>query len=161
MLKKTGTLSVLSHVQDPSETKAKDLPGWVPDFSARLERTLFDQGGEECQFRASSSGFQTAKIHFNADGTLGVDGFRVGTVSLVTDMEGDALIQVLKLALKVPAQYPGKPLAWWVKKYGDRTLRKFGPRAVTRIEALRRTLIADQLTEMDEDPDGSVAPEPA
>ncbi|ERF68156.1 hypothetical protein EPUS_09514 [Endocarpon pusillum Z07020] len=147
MLKKTGTFSVLSQIQDPSETKIKGLPGWVPDFSARLERTPFDQDGEEYQFYTSSN-FPTAKMHFNTDGTLGVDGFKVDTVSSVTDMEGDAIIQVLKLALKVPAHYPANPLAWWCKDHVGRHLR---PRAVTRVEALWRTLVADQLTEMDED----------
>lgn len=92
MIRKTWTLSVLSHVQDPSETKIKDLPSWVPDFSARLGQTPFDQSGEDDRFWAGTD-HELTPIFFNSDGTLTVDAIRVGNVSISTDLDGDTVIQ--------------------------------------------------------------------
>ncbi len=82
-----------------------------------------------------------------------MNGYRIDTVSSVADLEGDATLPVLQLALKVPAQYPGSPLAWWMFSVGDRGHRELRPQAVNRVEALWRTLIADQLTEKERESD--------
>jgi len=47
----SALLAVLSHIQNPSETRISGLPSWVPDFSAKLGRTPFDEGGYEDGFR--------------------------------------------------------------------------------------------------------------
>ncbi|KAH8674262.1 hypothetical protein BX600DRAFT_457272 [Xylariales sp. PMI_506] len=147
----TGTLSVLSQVQDPQDTKIQGLPSWVPDFSVRIQRAPFDEGDEGCQFRASSWS-NPVKMVFNADGTLTVDGFRVGAVCSVINLDQDPVMEVLKLALKVPPEYPGHPRGWWHLTNGEgggrRALRA---RVMNRVEALWRTLIADNLTETEEE----------
>lgn len=151
IMKGTGLLSVLSHVQVPGGAKLDGLPGWVPDFSVRLGRVPFDKGGAECMFNATGLPVGDTLLRFHPDGTLGVEGMRVDTVSAVTDMDVDAPIQILKLALRVPSRYPGMPLAWWsvkVKGGGRRMLRS---REISRVEALWRTLIADNLTETEEE----------
>lgn len=152
MMIQYDSLAVLSHCQDPADTKIPGLPGWVPDFSVRLGRTPLDKGGEVSDFSASSYG-----THFNfcSDGCLEVEGIRVDTVSATTDFEGDAVVKILTLLHQVPAEYPVIPLGWWSKKRGENmTRRELHPRVVSRIEALWRTLIADALTEVEEYPDG-------
>lgn len=150
MMLRTNSLSVLSQIQDASETKIMDLPRWAPDFSARLERIPFDQGGEDCKFCASPK-YKYNKMISNEDGTLVIEGLRVDTVTCTTDIEGDTVVQVLRLALNVLGTYPGEPLSWWNKTYGTGSRRELHAQAVGRVEALWRTLIADDLTEVDED----------
>jgi hypothetical protein len=144
MIKETRSLSILSHVQDAQDTITRYLPTWVPDFSARLGRKPLDDGGRthECDFRAC--GDIEGKRVVNPDGTLNVYGMRVDTVSTATDMDIDPLRQILKLALGVPARYPGKPLAWCSAGEGKKVLR---PRPISRVEALWRTLMADNVFE--------------
>lgn len=154
MMRKTRGLAVLSHVQEPSETRVEGLPSWVPDFSARLGRTPLDQGGNEDNFQAGTGPFspEEACILFPLDGMLRVNGMRIGTVAISTDLEGDPVIRALKLALKGPAHYPVEPMAW---VYGDEArYLKMAP--VIRTEALWRTLIADDLTEVGSDDFGSI-----
>ena len=147
-------LSVLSHVQDASDTRIQGLPSWVPDFSARLGRTPFDEGGDDDRFRAGvgedmREDMMEDTIVCITETTLSrtVNAIKVDDVIASTDLDGDPVVQILKLALKSPADYPIKPMAWWMDN-GNRILRF---RAVTRVEALWRTLIADNLTEMDDD----------
>lgn len=146
---KLARLSVLSHVQDASNTRIQGLPSWVPDFSARLGRTPFDQGGEDDCFRSGVDEDMMEDIFhcINRDDTLTVNAIKVEDVIASTDLDEDPVVQILKLALKSPADYPIKPMAWWMNK-DKRTLRF---RAVTRVEALWRTLIADNFTERDND----------
>ncbi|CAO2649240.1 Nn.00g066250.m01.CDS01 [Neocucurbitaria sp. VM-36] len=153
MLIQYGSLAVLSHCQDPADTKISGLPGWVPDFSVRLGHTPFDTGGEVLDFSAS---YYPTNSHFEfcSDGTLAVEGIRVDTVSATTDFEGDAVVKILTLLLHVPAIYPVIPFEWRVKEGPDnRRRRQLDPRFTRRIEALWRTLIADALTEVDVCPD--------
>ena len=142
-------LSVLSHVQDASDTRIQGLPSWVPDFSARLGRTPFDQGGDDDRFCAGvdEDMMEDIIVCINRDDTLTVNAIKVEDVIASTDLDEDSVVQILKLALKSPADYPIKPMAWCVDN-GNRILRF---RAVTRVEALWRTLIADNLTERDYD----------
>ncbi|KAG4433505.1 hypothetical protein IFR05_011014 [Cadophora sp. M221] len=150
MILSTRSLSALSQIQDVSETKIRDLPGWVPDFSARPERIPFDRGGEDCQFCALPE-YHDNRVILHDDGTLGVNGWRVDKVGSTTDVGGDAVVQVLKLALNAPWTYPGEPLSWWSITSSTGRHRELQSCAVGRVEALWRTLVADQLTEVDED----------
>ncbi|KAK4041296.1 heterokaryon incompatibility protein-domain-containing protein [Parachaetomium inaequale] len=144
IIKETRRLSVLSHVQDAQDTITRYLPTWVPDFSARLGRAPLDDGSRtlECDFRACG-GSEGVRV-VNPDGTLDVRGLRIDTVSTATEIDVDPLRQILKVALGVPARYPGKPLAWCSTGAGKKVLR---PRALSRVEALWRTLMADNVFE--------------
>ena len=101
-------LAVLSHIQDPSETRISGLPSWVPDFSAKLGRMPFDEGGYEDRFRAGPP-FR----HLDPDGTLSLEGAHVKDVLMSTNLEGDLLVQILTLALHSPAEKQHNSLSWW------------------------------------------------
>ncbi|KAJ4366792.1 hypothetical protein N0V83_007317 [Neocucurbitaria cava] len=152
MMIQYDSLAVLSHCQDPANTRILGLPGWVPDFSVRLGRSLFDTGGEISEF--SASGHYPPHLDFCLDGSLEVEGCRVDTVSTTTDLEGDAVVKILTLLLQIPAKYSVIPLVSCHKSLPDnKSRRELQPRIMSRIEALWRTLIADALTEVDELPD--------
>ncbi|KAJ3544560.1 hypothetical protein NM208_g2985 [Fusarium decemcellulare] len=143
-------LAVLSHLQDSSDTRIQGLPSWVPDFSARLGRIPFDEGGHDDRFCAGTSleiDMEDFAVHINPDNTFTVKAIKVDQVAVSTQLGDDAVIQALRLALRGPPRYPINPKAW--SNNGDRHLRP--SRAVTRVEALWRTLVIDNLTEMDED----------
>ncbi|KAK3297105.1 uncharacterized protein B0H64DRAFT_319798 [Chaetomium fimeti] len=144
-IEKRLRLSILSHVQDAQNTNIRDLPSWVPDFSVRLGRVPLDKGTtSECDFRAS--GESVYRLAANPNGTLGVFAIRIDTVSTVTDMDVDPVSQILKVALGLPAWYPDKPLSWClVKAGGGSSSEELRPRTVSRVEALWRTLLADNV----------------
>ncbi|KAF5624494.1 heterokaryon incompatibility (het-6OR allele) [Fusarium sp. NRRL 52700] len=149
-------LAVLSHVQDLSDTRIQGLPSWVPDFSARLGRVPFDQGGHDDRFCAGTHediDFDDWVIHIDSDDKLSVKGIKVGTVSISTELNQDPIIQALRLALHSPAEYPVQARAWRVESTAEKNLRQYirPSQAVTRIEALWRTLIIDKLTEEEND----------
>ncbi|KAM6516560.1 hypothetical protein FALCPG4_014742 [Fusarium falciforme] len=151
--RKGSILAVLSHLQDSSDTRIQGLPSWVPDFSARLGRIPFDQGGHDDRFCAGTSleiDMEDFGFHINPDDTLTVKGIKVDQVAVSTQLGDDAVIQALRLALRGPPRYPINPRAWFMN--GDRHIRP--SRAVTRVEALWRTLVIDNLTEMEEDYSG-------
>lgn len=143
-------LAVLSHLQDSSDTRIQGLPSWVPDFSARLGRIPFDQGGHDDRFCAGTSleiDIEDPCFHIGPDDTLTVKGIKVDHVTMSTQLGDDPVIQALRLALHGPPRYPINPRAWFME--GGRHLRP--SRAVSRVEALWRTLVIDNLTEMEED----------
>ncbi|KAI8655423.1 HET domain-containing protein [Fusarium keratoplasticum] len=143
-------LAVLSHLQDSSDTRIQGLPSWVPDFSARLGRIPFDQGGHDDRFCAGTSSeidIEDFGFRFNPNDTLAIKAIKVDQVAVSTQLGDDAVIQALRLALRGPPRYPIKPRAWFMN--GDLHIRP--SRAVTRVEALWRTLVIDNLTEMEED----------
>ncbi|RSL55851.1 hypothetical protein CEP53_006965 [Fusarium sp. AF-6] len=143
-------LAVLSHLQDSSDTRIQGLPSWIPDFSARLGRIPFDQGGHDDRFCAGT-GFEIDIedfcFHINPDDTFAVKAIKVDQVVASTQLGDDAVIEALRLALRGPPRYPINPRAWFANS--NRHLRP--SQAVTRVEALWRTLVIDQLTEMEED----------
>jgi hypothetical protein len=150
MIRKTQSLSVLSLVEDPKETRIHGLPSWVPDFTARLRGDRFGTGEEDCRFCASGDAFNITTAP-SSDGGLEVAGIRLDTISASTDVDPNSPTDVLKLALRVPSNYPGKPRTWCsIQDVRDgmprRTLRS---RAMSRIEALWRTLVADNVTDTD------------
>ncbi|KAF4451526.1 heterokaryon incompatibility (het-6OR allele), partial [Fusarium albosuccineum] len=125
-------LAVLSHLQD--------LLGRIP----------FDRGGHDDRFCAGTSleiESEDVTVHINPDDTFTVKATKVDQVAVSTQLGDDAVIQALRLALRGPPRYPINPRAWL--ENGNRHLRP--SRAVTRVEALWRTLVIDNLTEMDED----------
>ncbi|RSM00426.1 hypothetical protein CEP52_009113 [Fusarium oligoseptatum] len=143
-------LAVLSHLQDSSDTRIQDLPSWVPDFSARLGRIPFDQGGHDDRFCAGTSlemDIEDFYFHINPNDTFAVKAIKVDKVVETTQLGDDAVIEALRLALRGPPRYPINPRAWFANS--NRNIRP--PRAVTRAEALWRTLVIDHLTEMEED----------
>lgn len=112
IIKGTNSLSVPSHIEDPSNRKIEDLPGWVSDFSARLETEAFDNGSDPCRYCASYINFkltEASEIVFHPEGGLSVVGHCIDTVKAVADSRADILTSFLMLAVKRPAQYPGKP----------------------------------------------------
>ncbi|KAK4198933.1 hypothetical protein QBC40DRAFT_152919, partial [Triangularia verruculosa] len=84
IIKSENNLSILSHIEDPSDSKVEGIPGWVPDFSAKLETKPFDNGRDECRFRALSSSPKDEKANTqivpNANGGLSVLGFCIDAV---------------------------------------------------------------------------------
>ncbi|KAF4436703.1 heterokaryon incompatibility (het-6OR allele) [Fusarium acutatum] len=149
-------LAVLSHVQDLSDTRVQGLPSWVPDFSARLGRVPFDQGGHDDRFCAGTHhdiDYDDWVIHIDPDDKLSVKGIKVDTVTVSTELNHDPVIQALQLALHGPAEYPVQVRAWRVEDTADRSSRRYirPSQAVTRVEALWRTLIIDKLTEEEND----------
>ncbi|KAL9562126.1 hypothetical protein ACKAV7_013670 [Fusarium commune] len=149
-------LAVLSHVQDLSDTRIQGLPSWVPDFSARLGRVPFDQGGHDDRFCAGTYhdiDFDDWVIHIDSDNKLSVKGIKVDTVSMSTELNQDPVIQALRLALHSPPEYPVQARAWCVEDTADHSSRRYirPSQVVTRIEALWRTLIIDKLTETEND----------
>ncbi|KAL2671488.1 hypothetical protein Neosp_014078 [[Neocosmospora] mangrovei] len=143
-------LAVLSHLQDLSDTRIQGLPSWVPDFSATLGRIPFDQGGHNDRFCAGTAleiEIEDYYFYINPDDTLMVKAIKVDQVAVSTELGDDAVIQALRLALRGPPRYPVNPRAWSAN--GNRHIRP--PRAVTRVEALWRTLVIDNLTEIEED----------
>ncbi|KAG5801029.1 hypothetical protein H9Q74_013970 [Fusarium xylarioides] len=145
-------LAVLSHVQDLSDTRIQGLPSWVPDFSARLGRVPFDQGGHDDRFCAGTHqdiDYDDWVIHIDPDDKLSVKGIKVDTVSISTELNQDPVIQALRLALHSPAEYSVQVRAWRVEDTAKHSSRRYirPSQTVTRIEALWRTLIIDKLTE--------------
>jgi hypothetical protein len=149
-------LAVLSHVQDFSDTRIQGLPSWVPDFSARLGRVPFDQGGHDDRFCAGTHhdvDFDDWIIHIDPGNNLSVKGIKVDNVSISTELNQDPVIQALRLALHSPAKYPVQARAWCVEDTTGHSSRRYirPSQAMTRVEALWRTLVIDKLTEMEDD----------
>ncbi|KAF5546940.1 heterokaryon incompatibility (het-6OR allele) [Fusarium mexicanum] len=149
-------LAVLSHVQDLADTRIQGLPSWVPDFSARLGRVPFDQGGHDDRFCAGTHqdiDYDDWVIHIDPDDMLSVRGIKVDTVSMSTELNQDPVIQALRLVLHSPAEYPVEARAWRVESTANHSSRRYirQSQAVTRVEALWRTLIIDKLTEEEND----------
>ncbi|KAF4340080.1 heterokaryon incompatibility (het-6OR allele), partial [Fusarium beomiforme] len=149
-------LAVLSQVQDSSDTRIQGLPSWVPDFSARLGRVPFDQGGHDDRFCAGTHHDVDRDdwvIHIDPDNNLRVKGIKVDVVAISTEMSQDPVVQALRLALHSPAEYPVQSRAWCVEETANNTSRRYirQSQALTRVEALWRTLIIDKLTEIDND----------
>ncbi|KAF9767656.1 hypothetical protein IL306_015155 [Fusarium sp. DS 682] len=145
-------LAVLSHVQDSSDTRVQGLPSWVPDFSARLGRVPFEQGGHDDRFCAGTHDdvdLDDWIIHIDTDNHLSVNGIKIDDVSISTELNQDPVVQALRLALHSPAEYPVPARAWSVEKTSTNNSRRFirPSLALTRVEALWRTLIIDKFTE--------------
>ncbi|EMT71103.1 Heterokaryon incompatibility protein 6, OR allele [Fusarium odoratissimum] len=126
--KRVGShLAVLSHVQDLSDTRIQGLPSWVPDFSARLGRVPFDQGGYDDRFCAGTHhdvGFDDWIIHIDPENKLSIKAIKVDTVTMSTELNRDPVIQTLRLALHSPAEYPVQTRACCLMNYRRQILRQ-------------------------------------
>ncbi|EAQ86199.1 predicted protein [Chaetomium globosum CBS 148.51] len=145
MLEEKHLLRLLSQVQDAQNTKIPDLPSWVPDFSARLGRVPFDRGtSKECHFHPFGETLWNYVVR--PDGTLPVVAIRVDTVCTATNMDIDPVPQILKVALGSPVRYPDEPLTWSLVRTNDgKSSEQLRLRTISRVEALWRTLLADNV----------------
>ncbi|KAF2872859.1 heterokaryon incompatibility protein-domain-containing protein [Massariosphaeria phaeospora] len=164
LILKSDDLSLLSHVQDPSETKVAGLPSWVPDFSVSLRRTPFVVNQKECPYNASGSTFQVI-IYLTAEDPkslvrteiLGLSGYKLDVVADVIEERGCYFSRVGQLASRTPKIYPKRMDGDYMLKAklfyrvrspetelsaDDETIIQ-DPSQVPRVEALWRTLVAD------------------
>ncbi|WYZ37877.1 hypothetical protein EsH8_II_001383 [Colletotrichum jinshuiense] len=108
ILRTTKSLSFLSQVQEPCDTKIPQLPGWVPDFSTRLPFTPLDTGDDDVLFCASGPGTK-AWFDIRSDDTMEVESIEldaVATSEWVEQDTEDTVLNVLKTILRIPLQYP-------------------------------------------------------
>ncbi|KAF4832813.1 Heterokaryon incompatibility protein 6, OR allele [Colletotrichum tropicale] len=108
ILRTTKSLSIFSQVQEPCDTQIPHLPGWVPDFSARLSCTPLDTGDDDVPFCASGPD-REAWYDIHDDDTIEVETIEVDfimTSEMAGDNAEDLLLCVLKSMLRVPHQYP-------------------------------------------------------
>ncbi|KAF2279576.1 uncharacterized protein EI97DRAFT_180682 [Westerdykella ornata] len=153
LLKKDLTL--LSHVQDPEDTKLTGLPSLVPDFSVPLGRVPFATS-EPCVYSASGSGgaqplfFRTADQETGKLEVLVLCGRYVDTVAGVARRKGCYFTRVGELALQTPKfyskvtglEYTRKSRKYLHYAFGTEEYEG-GPAPLCRVEALWRTLIGD------------------
>lgn len=145
IIRDTKSLAILSQTQDSCDATIKDLPNWVPDFSARLRRSLLDNGGENMRFQAGSRMYD---YHFelNNDGSLEVDSIPVDYVTRSPAPPGDEVELALSIMFTAAAVPPGHLLSEQKETVLSRldtneTIKTH--REVGRVEALWRTLICD------------------
>lgn len=132
ILEKTHSLEILSHMEDLTETVTPHLPRWVPDFSARPARKILAREDRSNPFNASSM-TKYLGLTFEDDGALRLKGYMIDSVVSVANLQNETVMDVLKLILHLPARY--------------RAARPLYPleECQTRVEALRNTLIADEM----------------
>ncbi|KAJ0284312.1 hypothetical protein COL940_004112 [Colletotrichum noveboracense] len=108
ILRTTKSLSIFSQIQEPCDTQIPHLPGWVPDFSARLSCTPLDTGDDDVPFHSSGPDSEVwFEIH--ADDTIEVETIELDfimTSEMAGDNAEDLLLCVLKSMLRVPHRYP-------------------------------------------------------
>ena len=106
-----GNLSLLSHVQDLSTTKVRDLPSWVPDYSVYLDPYPLRYRGPGF-WNACGKSTWNINIFSLADNKLDVQGYKLDTIhstSVLSNESNDpsaAWASVVKLALSLDAEYP-------------------------------------------------------
>ncbi|KAM7182702.1 hypothetical protein V8F33_014093 [Rhypophila sp. PSN 637] len=106
----TKSLSILSQIQEPCDTRVMNLEGWVPDFSAHLRCTLLDDGADDVVFKAS--GFATNAsfgLGGENDRILWVESIKIDVITATTRYENDFEEMVLHLfnrLIAVPPTYP-------------------------------------------------------
>ncbi|KAK1844225.1 ankyrin and het domain-containing protein [Colletotrichum chrysophilum] len=147
ILRTTKSLSIFSQVQEPCDTQIPHLPGWVPDFSARLSCAPLDTGDDDVPFCASGSDSE-AWYNIHDDDTIEVETIEVDfimTSEMAGDNAEDLLLCVLKSMLRVPHQYPIGKFEIQQVDYSVGRSETYETRPVTRIEAMWRTLVGDML----------------
>jgi len=157
ILQTSKTLSLLSHVQDPSLTKISGLPSWVPDFSVELGRLCL--GSEEAPYWLAFKDDNERAFHITDTNTLELGGFMVDTISEIASPKGCYFLNTARLALKTPSWYlsdgMNEPATIGYKPHfsndpdrGPLSIAIFEDSQIgmiTRVEALWRTLTADHL----------------
>ncbi|KAM7215150.1 Heterokaryon incompatibility protein (HET) domain containing protein [Rhypophila decipiens] len=113
----TGSLSILSQVQEPCDTQVKNLEGWVPDFASHPRSIPLDDGGNDVEFNASGNGTRTS-FCLGSDGdsklwTLCAETLKIDVITVTARYENDfedMLMSVLSLHITVPHTYPIRSL---------------------------------------------------
>jgi hypothetical protein len=126
-------LSLLSHVEDPSQRRISNLPSWVPDYSVELDPYPLRYRGPS-HWRAAGNFSWEPNIFTMANGELEVTGHLLDTVEQTSILQHEsddpsaswASTVKLALSLELPYPNPGK--------------RKKTP---GRVEVLWRTLTTD------------------
>ncbi|KAF2471045.1 uncharacterized protein BDR25DRAFT_29912 [Lindgomyces ingoldianus] len=111
LLTSYGNLSLLSHVQDPSQTQIPHLPSWVPDYSVDLDPYPLRYRGPG--FWKASGGLKwDINVFTMANGFLDVQGYQLSFIdqaSVLTTETDDASASwasIVKLALSLEQPYP-------------------------------------------------------
>ncbi|KAK4183821.1 heterokaryon incompatibility protein-domain-containing protein [Podospora australis] len=114
IMEHTRSLSILSHVQEPEDTKIQGLPLWVPDFSVPLCCTPFDTGDDDVYYRASGASVE-AWYQIHDDGTLEVETVMFDAILFspgVGDETTDLSNQILQTILSIAPDYPIGRFEW-------------------------------------------------
>jgi hypothetical protein len=137
LLTSSGSLSLLSHVQDHSRTRISNLPSWVPDYSVALDPYPLQFRGagilKACNLPWKMNVFSMVS------GQLDVQGYRLDAVNQLSILPNESTdpaaswASIAKLALSLELLYPNP------------ANRKVVP---SRIEVLWRTLTTDTYKRM-------------
>jgi hypothetical protein len=145
------SLAILSHVQDPGDTKVVDLPSWIPDLSVPLGRTPFvahdgsspySASGAHCLMLSSS----LLKKAISMAETIPTCGYVLDTISSLAESKGCYFTRTGTLALQTPKHYVKNTSTAYVAK-SRIIIRIADIPNPTRVEALWRTLIADNCSD--------------
>lgn len=112
LLRSSGDLYLLSHVQDQSVTKIRGLPSWVPDYSVPLHPYPLELRGQ-CNWSACGDVNWTPPEdeEMFRGGRLPVQGFRIDVVEETAMMPHEATdvaepwASIVDLVSALPAQY--------------------------------------------------------
>lgn len=128
-----GNLSLLSHVEDPSQRRISNLPSWVPDYSVKLDPYPLRYRGPSF-WRAAGNLAWEPNVFSIANGELDVQGYQLDTVDHTSVLQTESVdpsafwASIVKLALSLDLPYPNP----------SKTKKKPG-----RVEVLWRTLTTD------------------
>jgi hypothetical protein len=126
-------LSLLSHVEDPSQRRIANLPSWVPDYSIQLDPYPLRYRGPS-YWRASGALAWEPNVFTMANGELDVTGYQLDTIDQTSILRNESSdpsaswASIVKLALSLELPYPNP------------SKRKKIP---GRVEVLWRTLTTD------------------
>jgi hypothetical protein len=161
MILTTGDLSILSHIQDPSETKISGLPSWVPDFSVPLGKVPFVDKDGQSLYSACGNASQNLKWFITAEDDtttykiLALGGYLIDVVAEVAQPHGCYLTRTAQIALKTPSFSTKPSIESFVRGRMFFRLGNFDPETQSaqfeelqagktpRVEMLWRTLIGD------------------
>ena len=107
-------LSLLSHVEDPSQRRISNLPSWVPDYSVELDPYPLRYRGPS-YWRASGKSSWEPNVFSLANGELDVTGYRLDTIDQTSVLQNESddpsasWASTVKLALSLDVYpNPGK-----------------------------------------------------
>jgi hypothetical protein len=155
-----SNLALLSHVQDLSDTKIKDMPSWVPDFSVPLGRKPLVADETTCPYAACGEDSPSLCFYLTVESkgklskVLSLGGYKLDTVAEVAESNGCYFTRVGSIALNTPKLYSKANDVIYNAKSGlfmrlgvgntkDHDAWRKEPLKVPRAEALWRTMIAD------------------
>ncbi|KAF2681084.1 hypothetical protein K458DRAFT_310422 [Lentithecium fluviatile CBS 122367] len=104
-------LSLLSHVEDPSQTRIPNLPSWVPDYSVKLDPYPLRYRGPS-YWKASGNLKWEPNIFSMANGELELTGYHLDTIDQTSILQNESddpsasWASIVKLALSLDLPYP-------------------------------------------------------